>query len=389
VLGAGCSREPAAPHTGAPSDFGGNGSAYRAIDLGTLGGRWAVPRAISDGGVVIGASEDNQRRGRAFIYENGAMRELAGTSFESSAEAFNAAGQIAGIANLGYPGGGAMLLWEHGFAVARPVETGSFPLPDRVVGMNDRGEILLSLNEGSHISRALLWRGDALVDLGGLDSATSWTVASAWNTRGQIVGSSRVRHVSPTHEIFHPFVWENGAIRDLGILASLPCGDAQEDCAEGWASDINDLGTIVGSSQDPSGRNRAVMWENGVIRELDVFPGLPTDASYINDRGQILGRVGYPENGWFVWERGSVQRLRGLGGAFIVVRAFTERGEVLGAAETPAGAMHAFVWQNGVMTDLGPGEAAAINLQGDIVGTRGERAMLWRKTRRGSTMNVQ
>lgn len=391
VLGAACSREPLAPNTGAAPGFGENGigPTYQAIDLGTLGGRWAVPRAISAAGVIVGASEDPQRRSRAFIYDNGQMRELAGTAFQSSAEAFNAAGQIAGVANLGWPGGGAMLVWEHAQAVARPVETGSFPLPDRVVGMNDRGDVLLSLNEGSHTSRALLWRGGAMLDLGGLQAQDSWTVASAWNARGQVVGSSRVRHVAPTYEIFHPFVWENGVIHDLGLLASSPCGDTQEDCAEGWASDINAQGTIVGTSQDRSGRQRAVVWENGAIRELDIFPGVPTDAQYINDRGQILGRIGGLEPGWFLWDRGSVQRLRGFGGTDIRVRAFTEQGEVLGSAETASGAMHAFVWQAGVTTDLGPGEATAINQLGDVVGTNGDRGVLWRKTRRARTMVIQ
>ena len=39
---------------------------------------------------------------------------------------------------------------------------------------------------------------------------------------------------------------------------------------------------------------------------------------------------------------------------------------------------HAFVWQNGQKTDLGPGEAKAINGLGQIVGLNGVSATLWK-----------
>ena len=60
--------------------------------------------------------------------------------------------------------------------------------------------------------------------------------------------------------------------------------------------------------------------------------------------------------------------------------AINEHGQIVGASQTRSGHMHAFLWQNGKMTDLSPvGElesyATALNERGQIVGSirAGER----------------
>jgi probable HAF family extracellular repeat protein len=58
----------------------------------------------------------------------------------------------------------------------------------------------------------------------------------------------------------------------------------------------------------------------------------------------------------------------------------SSNGEVVGSMVV-GGVPHAFVWQAGKLTDLGPGQPHAINKRGDIVGESGSRAMLWRKKR--------
>jgi probable HAF family extracellular repeat protein len=189
-----------------------------------------------------------------------------------------------------------------------------------------------------------------------------------------------VRHVEPTYEVFHPFVWENGVMRDLGVLGTFPCGDdPQADCGAGEAADVNGSGVVVGTSTNAAGVDRAFVWEDGTMRELAAFPDRATRAHSINDRGQILGTYEGADHGVFVWDNGVARAVGSLGGPSTWAFGFGEHGEVVGTSVTAGGEQHAFVWENGQMTDLGPGSARAINAHGDIVGTSGTRGILWRR----------
>jgi len=276
----------------------------------------------------------------------------------------------------------AVLIWDGVTGAPRRLDTGaSAPPATRIIGFNERGDVLVRLDNNHYDVRATLWRDGVAQELGGLGTLRAWTYANAWNSRGQVIGSSWVRNVAPTYEIFHPFVWENGVMRDLGVLATYPCGDSQEDCSDGSAADINEAGVIVGTATNAAGWPRAFVWVSGVMRELAAFPDRPTLAHAINDRGQILGTFGGSDPGFFVWDNGIARRVGSLGGAtWAWGGAFGENGEVVGESQTANGELHAFVWQNGQMTDLGPGSARAINRRGDIVGINGIRGMFWRKT---------
>jgi probable HAF family extracellular repeat protein len=189
--------------------------------------------------------------------------------------------------------------------------------------------------------------------------------------------------VEPTYDVSHPFIWDSGVMRDLGVLGPLTCGDPAEDCAGGAAVDINAIGTVVGTVTGAAGLDRAFIWQDGVMRDLGVFEGQSTRAIAINDRGQVLFSVGFPDLGVFVWENGGVQRVGPAGGAGgglqIWGRALGENGAVVGEMQSADGTVDAFVWQAGTLIDLGPGCATAINARGDVIGTDGVRGMLWRK----------
>ncbi len=67
-----------------------------------------------------------------------------------------------------------------------------------------------------------------------------------------------------------------------------------------------------------------------------------------------------------------------LGGLSSVALAVNEHGQVVGSADTPSGYRHAYLWEDGVMTDLGTlgvpnafSEAWSINNLGQIVGNLG------------------
>ncbi len=80
--------------------------------------------------------------------------------------------------------------------------------------------------------------------------------------------------------------------------------------------------------------------------------------------------------------------VRSPGGSTSTCLGDQRRGQVVGYGDTPSGAQHAFLWQNGKMTDLGtlPGGSSStaygINDRGQIVGESNDAsnnadAVLW------------
>ena len=150
--------------------------------------------------------------------------------------------------------------------------------------------------------------------------------------------------------------------------------------------DINAHGVIVGTSAVDT-VSRAFIWKDGVMRELDAFPGHYTRAVAINDQGRVLGVAGWPYKASrydyygpgdtvFVWDNGQAQivtttRIMGLW--------LRPNGTVIGNTDVEH-EPRAFVWEAGVLTDLGPRSwVNGVNSHGDMVGRRGDMPMLWRK----------
>src|SRR5688500_20402250 len=82
---------------------------WQAVDLGALGGRNSYASALSDGGLVAGCAETTGGSIRAFLYENGAMRDLGAgseTPGNSCGPAVNERGAGAGGAEEGRVGDG-------------------------------------------------------------------------------------------------------------------------------------------------------------------------------------------------------------------------------------------------------------------------------------------
>src|SRR3954470_6693251 len=385
LLGTACTPSPLAPNPGAASGIGAGGGsgagtgirAYEAIDLGTRGGERTLPSAVNDNGLIVGASQAADRRTLGFAYHDDVMWALRASQavYDESADAVNVNGQIGGVGRVAR----AVLRWNNGLQDAPdlqvfPTPTSS-PPPSRVVAFNAAGDMLVGLDDYVHSARGVVLRDGVFEDVGGLTTHV-WTYPLAWNERGQVVGTSFVRHVAPTYDIFRPFIWEAGVMKDLGVLGDLACGDTQEDCAGGQAVDINAQGTVVGTVTGPAGLDRAFIWQDGVMHDLGAFEGHSTWAIAINDRSQVLFAVGVPELGVFVWDQGAVQRV-GSVGVQIWGRALGDSGQVVGEMQIADGSVHAFVWNAGTLTDLGPDGATAINARGDIIGTDGLRGILW------------
>ena len=120
-------------------------------------------------------------------------------------------------------------------------------------------------------------------DLGG----DAWHTPMDINEQGDIVGFSNPAYVVGIDFLPLAFLWTREAgIKSLGKLA----GDTSSQ-----ALGINGRRQVVGVSSSLSG-NRAFLWENGVMRDLNDlvgsgFPDLLIVAQHINDAGVITGRA--------------------------------------------------------------------------------------------------
>jgi probable HAF family extracellular repeat protein len=142
-------------------------------------------------------------------------------------------------------------------------------------------------------------------------------------------------------------LWENGRPRRLGL---------------GFVSALNDRGQVLGCTGNNTVRcHSAAIWTNGTIRLLPFDLEQGSDA--MNDRGQVVGVLQDGDAG--EWQDGKVTDL-GPGRPI----AINDRGEILGSG--PNGVT---VWQNGVSTDIGSGTPVALNERGQVIGYH----EVWRK----------
>jgi probable HAF family extracellular repeat protein len=203
----------------------------------------------------------------------------------------------------------------------------------------------------------------AVTDLGTLGGLSAQ--AYGINEAGQVVG-----YATTAASQAHAFLWESGVMTDLRTLGG-PHSQSQA---------VNIFGQVVGSaSVTANSGSRAVLWTNGAI--TDLTPGAQgSSAEAINDSGQIVGTTNHSIA--FLWQNGVTTNLGHLGGGGSFASDINNAGQAVGSSSTAhvteLGPMpHAFLWQNGVMIDLGvlPGEedsgAGAINNLGQIVGSSG------------------
>ena len=221
-------------------------------------------------------------------------------------------------------------------------------------------------------TRAAAPQSYGITDLGTLGGRM--TFAYGLNDAAQVVGYSTTAFNS------HAFLWQNGQMTDLGTLN---LGTHTGNASAAYA--VNALGTAVGNSPVSNGNPRAAMWRDGKIIDLtpDVAVYESSWASSINDAGRWTGSVQLEElPPWhgFVADGFARTPIGHLGGGSSFPNDINNAGQVVGSSYTRIvdgveQGEHAFLWQNGVLTDLGvlpddaESAAAAINSFGIIVGS--------------------
>jgi probable HAF family extracellular repeat protein len=372
---------------------------YKVIDLGSLGGpqeyfnahvlgsQYGTARVLTDSAVATGWADTHERDPysnycymadcyvtHAFRWTHGFFNDL-GTlprGESSSAWFISPNGLITGNSQngrldplvAGLPEARAVL-WRQGTITDLGTLGGHESIGTAV---NDRGEVvgaatnstpdqcssyylfLYGSTAGTQ-TRAFLWRNGKMRDLGTLRSGSN-AIASVINERGDVAGTSYLN--SPPSCIsalptFHPFLWRNGKMRDLGDL-----GGTQTAGVTG----LNDRGEVAGGVTGPGDQTEvAFLWNGKRLVQLSS----PGQAEWINNRGQVVGEGtpnvcgGYPTPGdhAFLWSDGKYTDLGVLRGTDRSDAVWiNDHNQIVGFSGTCSGPPIATLWERGSIADL-------------------------------------
>jgi len=351
------------------------------VMLALIVGALALPLIITQAG-----QDQTKEHPRYKLIDLGTLGGPA-SRLEGDSKVLNNAGTVVGDADTSNPGVQHAFRWQNGVMTDLGVlPGGNFSHP---ISMNDTG-LSVGFSEngvtapltGSPELNAVLWnkKGDIL-NLGTLGGSDSGAIGI--NNGGQVVGFALNTTPDPTSlwNFFggnvvtqtRAFLWENGAMRDLGTLGG----------PDSFAIFINDRGQIGGLSYTDSTPNDTTgfptfhpfLWDNGRMYDLGSLGGTFSDIFGLNNRGQVAGHMALPGDESthpYFWENGTLTDLGTLGGSNGETRGMNALGEVVGVADLPNGLHNAFLWKNGVMTDLGnlgiTSAALGINSKGQVVG---------------------
>ncbi|MEW6156060.1 MAG: immunoglobulin domain-containing protein [Verrucomicrobiota bacterium] len=278
--------------SGATKAFLFSGSFSEIVVPGAIG---AAASAINNAGQIVGSYTD--ANGKAFAVELSAASPapLISSTFNSVATDINENGEVIGFTERN-GGEGFFLRGNTRYDLLAGLQF-NLTIPHR---LNERADVvgMQRLSSGTYPYHAVVWSGVSNepmlnpTDIGhpgffptgsSVLDPTNDSVALHVNNRGQVVGTAAV-----THNIYHAFLFENGAMLDLGVLPGFTSSQALA---------INDAEEIVGSANETisggGGQDRAFLWTRASgMRDLNslIAPDsgwILLQAIAINARGQI------------------------------------------------------------------------------------------------------
>ena len=233
--------------------------------------------------------------------------------------------------------------------------------------LNDLGQVVgQSWITGDASSHSFLYSNGKMTDLYPLNSQGVQTVGpTCINNAGQIASGVIIGGV------YVPAIL-NSATGDLTLTGSL--GGVTPYGFNGVATSINNAGNVVGYSYVDSINRHAFLYGNNKISDIDTF-GVYSAALAVNDEGVIVGFASDQYNGVahaFVYINGVMTDIHPATESY--ARDVNNEGQVVGEFLTAdQSAFHAFLYSQGMFTDLGSGGsqetvAFAINDQSQVVG---------------------
>ncbi|WEF31145.1 PEP-CTERM sorting domain-containing protein [Pseudoduganella chitinolytica] len=276
-------------------------------------------------------------------------------------------------AATGYLGGQGYVRAADGQLTAIPQLSGQ---PTAITAFGDNGAVgLMRMEEGppQNVQETGLWRSglvEALPTLRTTPDGLGYGVVNRISGNGLLAGTSAVNggfydEYGNLIPYTHAATFRNGQVQDLGTLGG--------SVSMGYG--INDSGTVVGFSLDASDARRAFIHRDGAMQDL----GLADDyvAFDINNAGQVLANSGTSAASAVIWRDGATTTLSLSGYTFSDASAINNRGDVVGRLFAPAQSSAAFLYSDGEMVLLAdlltqPGwtirEVTDINDSGTILG---------------------
>jgi probable HAF family extracellular repeat protein len=224
-----------------------------------------------------------------------------------------------------------------------------------------------------------------------------WSLSAGFATRtDSVTGAS----------IDNAVIWTpDGRILDL-------VGKSNTESHAVWVNDLGEVsGWLAGTTADPCSfgtslaQTEAFIWQFGTLRRLGSLGGTDSYGEFINDLGQVSGHAqtsntpnsasGCPPFDPFVWQDGIMKDINpgNFGGSQGGTNYLNNRGDAVGFGTT-AGELtfHPFLWQNGKTNDLnaigtlGGASNSAFNVNdlGHVIGVNSTadnsdiHAVLWR-----------
>lgn len=226
--------------------------------------RDANPNALNNRGQVVGAVGYGGTP-RPFLWENGVMTDFGADVTSGIATAINDRGEIAGVAAYGTdPATG--VIWRHGMTVKLPAIAGQAAVPTFI---NSHGNVAGNYQPSDGGSQGFVWFDGRLTAV----APRAYTLITDFNDRGEAVGLA----INPGDPVWMPFVWRNGVITEVTVLAGPNIRNPQ----------IDNRGRIV-ATEVPA--VRISVTRNGVVSYLPSV-GTPGDDELggVSKHGVIVG----------------------------------------------------------------------------------------------------